>query len=399
MLIVIADHSISASSNMESDIGSVLQILKELQKSSKLQQEQIDLLILAAELKQDTSLPLQGVNDKKRKVAELLTSSIGVKVGNPDPTSVVQVDSLTSNGKDADRKEFLDKLFEKESFLKLWEQLSVKLEIGSLESLEKKEEIRKVLERACEKAKVVCTMNYDALLTNTLRRVVRHGQVPAVDSLKYSAGNSTSGSNKKVCYAHNIEKFDKTMYDFFQAQQDPHEHFVLHPRKTLLSESCFSATSQIEFRNKRQLLPFAVCCIKKPGFLTFFTGDWAFEEKHLPNSSNFSHYTTLDMEQFISKEDLESARWQDMEQLLSCAACPADCGIGSATMFTHGHRGNIVCAKVILNRDTQQHVLKLYPHATCKVPLPQGIIVNFDDDGDRYLKLISEKCVVNIVTS
>ena len=51
-------------------------------------------------------------------------------------------------------------------------------------------------------------MNYDTLLTATLRRYTKD-QKPSVSSMLYETSNSSQSVTKRACYAHNVEKFRK----------------------------------------------------------------------------------------------------------------------------------------------------------------------------------------------
>ena len=361
------------------ETGDILRILKELQKSSKIQQQQIDKLITAFEITHSLQNGSASAGTK-RSIGQILNASL-------EETSADGQADAGSNQPGtnvAEKKEHLDKMLEKPSFSELWNSLSVKLSVSdSVNNLKEKEKIMEILQKACERAKVVCTMNYDTLLTATLRRYCKD-QNPSVSSMIYEATNMSQVGAKRACYAHNVDRFRKNMEDFHCALTDPCQHFIRNPRKYLLTESCFSSTAKLEFRSKRQRLPFAICCIRKPGFLSFFVGDWAFEDENLPNSSNLNHYTTLKLDKFVEKTDLESEVWTSMSTVLECAACPSDLDIGSVTMFMHEHRGNLVCAKVMMNKDTNRQGLRIYPHASFQTSI-RPVFLNFDDDGEQYL--------------
>jgi len=314
--------------------------------------------------------------------------------------------SLESNGKVAEiappveRKEHLDKILEKASFLKMWDRISVKLDVKGLDNLKEKEKIMEILTKAGEKAKVVCAMNYDTLLTGGLCKIIKQGVRPDVDSLSFTISNKAP--SKTVCYSHNVEMFTKTVEDFQTALADPATHYLANPRKTLLSESAFSDVAVREFRSRRQRLPFAVVCMRKTGQLTFFVGDWAHKDVSLPNSSILCHYTTLDVNKFVQAEDLATDEWKEMEKLLEVAASPTDMGIGSVSLFMHENRGNIICAKVIQSKDPVDPVLqlKLYPHASCRNSrIRPHLIVNFNDNGEDYASQLGETNLVKVDTS
>ncbi|KAL5265532.1 hypothetical protein ACHWQZ_G006303 [Mnemiopsis leidyi] len=308
-----------------SSAGDILQILKRLQQASKLQQLQIDQLI---NLFESTHNPVNGqlASSSKRSLDQML--------GEHAPAEEVLSDLVAANQlefeapKIAEKKEHIDKMLEKPSFSELWNSLTVKLSVSdSLDNLKEKEKIMEILEKACERAKVVSAMNYDTLLTATLRRFSK-SQSPSVSSMLYEATNESQAGAKRTCYAHNVEKFRQNMEDFHSALIDPCQHFKINPRKFLLTESCFSSTAKLEFRSKRQRLPFAICCIRKPGFLSFFVGDWAYDDEELPNSSNLNHYSTLKLDKFVETPDLETEQWKSMCSVLEGAACPADLDIG-----------------------------------------------------------------------
>ena len=379
--------------------GELLPILKELQRNSKLQQQQIDLLIAAFESKTAPSFNncapafpnpqvqskydiAAGITGIKRPLSEVLDRSL--EGGAPPPVIAPPP---------VERKEHLDKILEKPSLRQIWDLISVKLDIdGSIDSLKEKDKILEILKRASEKAKLVCAMTYDTLLTGNLTKIIKEGK-PSLDSVCYTVSNKVEndGLTPTVCYAHNPEMFALTVNEFESALADPYTHYLKSPRKALLSEACFSDIAVKEFRSRRQRLPFAICCIRKPGLLTFFVGAWAHEDKSLPNSSNLNHYTTLDMAKFVSLECTKTEAWQRMEKLLESAASPTDKGIGSVSLFMHEHRGNIVCAKVCPNRDTAKTSLqlKIYAHSSCQVS-HMPVYLEFNDNGDEYAASLNQ---------
>lgn len=375
-----------------SEASDILRILKELQKSSKLQQQQVDKLITAFEITHSSQngnvAPTVG---SKRSIGEILSISIEDA---PADVSLTNIQPEAGSVNIPEKKEHLDKMLEKPSFSELWNRLSVKLSVSdSVNSLKEKDKIMEILEKACERAKVVTTMNYDTLLTATLRRYSKD-QNPSVSSMLYEATNMTQVGSKRACYAHNVDKFRQNMEDFHLALVDPCHHFTSNPRKYLLTESCFSSTAKLEFRSKRQRLPFAMCCIRKPGFLSFFVGDWAYDDEDLPNSSNLNHYSTLKLDKFVEAKDLQTDQWKKMCEVLEGAACPSDLDIGSVTMFMHEHRGNMVCAKVMMNKETSKQALRIYPHASFQTTI-RPVFLNFDDDGDQYLNRVKNNEILD----
>lgn len=362
-------------------LSEVFRIMKELQAASKLQQQQIDRLLIAFEL---TSPHL----NENASVYAGIKRTIHQIEGEESPLCLVSEEKpgfdTTVEIAPTERKEHIDKILDKPSFQDIWNRLSVKLSIENIDDIQEKDKIVEILKKACERARLICGMNFDTLLTANLRRIIKQNEIPELGDISYRASNFAS-SSKKVCYAHNIEMFNNNMDDFHSALNDPLEHFKQNPKKVLLMDSCFSSTAELDFRFKRQRLPFAICCIRKKGYISFFVGDWAHKDKEMPNASNFNHYATLKLDKFVEPADLQSSNWTEFEKLLENAACPSDLNIGSVTMFMHEHRGNIVCAKVMLSNSSQQPVLRLYPHCSYKISV-KGILLNFDDDGDNYLK-------------
>ena len=369
---------------MSSAQSNILEILKGLQQASKLQQQQLDQLI---KLFEATHNPQNGhiTPSSKRSLDQMLDEHAPAEEAISDLSATGQLNVEVP--KITEKKEHIDKMLEKPSFSELWNSLTVKLSVSdSIDNLSEKEKIMEILEKACERAKVVSAMNFDTLLTATLRRYSK-SQSPTVSNMRYEATNVSQVGVKRTCYAHNVEKFRQNMEDFHCALIDPCQHFKNNPRKCLLTESCFSSTAKLEFRSKRQRLPFAICCIRKPGYLSFFVGDWAYDDEELPNSSNLNHYSTLKLDKFVEPYDLETEQWKSMSSVLEGAACPSDLDIGSVTMFMHEHRGNVVCAKIMINKGTNRLALRIYPHASFQTSI-RPVVLHFDDDGDQYMKRI-----------
>lgn len=382
---------------MSSDINQIFSILQGLQEQAKLQQKQIDQLVKAYELTHSAQLNggpsrisnTQTKAPQKRPLSAVLEESCELAAPAAPSSEAVEVVP--------DKRDHLDKLLDKPSFKELCNQLSIKLQVEGLDRYKDKDKIQEILTRACEKAKVMCAMNYDTLLSASLRKFTQCGVSPNMDSLKYSVSRSQASSGDTVCYAHNIEKFQNSMAEFRISIQDPCGYFHRNPRSSLLSTSCFSSTANTDYRSKRQRLPFAICCVKKPGYLSFFAGDWAYDDVKMPNSSNITHYITLHLSSFVKPENLITQEWAKILSLLESAACPADHNIGSITMFMHEHRGNMVCAKVLpaTTRSGQfegcvqmyTHCIRLYKHNSVQMGIPP-VVLMFNDSGDHYLQMI-----------
>ena len=372
------------------ELTEIFRILKELQTASKLQQQQVDKLLNAFEI---TSSSLRNTDPVSAGVKRSICEVEGTNWQQSIATEIMQNSDPSINIPMAvtERKEHIDKILDKASFQDIWKKLSIKLSIENIDNLKEKDKIAEVLEKACERARLICGMNFDTLLTANLRRIIKRNVHPELGDIYYNASNSAT-SSKKVCYAHNIDMFTKNMDNFHSALNDPLEHFKNNPKKVLLTDSCFSSTAELDFRFKRQRLPFAICCIRKKGYISFFVGDWAHEDKEMPNASNLNHYATLKLDKFVEPANLETPLWLEYENLLESAACPSDLNIGSVTMFMHEHRGNIICAKVMLSKDTQKPILRIYPHCSYKPAVKSIILLNFDDDGYHYLdKLVDHE--------
>ena len=354
----------------------VLEILKGLQTAARLQQSQIDKLIEVYE----TSLTSN--SSLKRPASSMLNDSIGEN----DTTAEKPV------------KDLHDKILDNPKLLKAWSSIMVSMDVTYPAAIsdEQKAKIEAILKNSCRLSKIVVSNNFKSYLGEKYKIKDKTD-----DSVKHSMEVGVNISNgdiirKDITYAHNPESFLRAKSEFQFVLMDPVAAFREKPVESLLVDSCFSYSHVPRYRQKRQRLPVAIVCVKKPGFLSFFVADWAFQENADPSInylSNMVHYTTLHLRSFASHEELDTEHWKSLEESLQKAACPTDFNIGSVTGFLHENRGNMICAKVIRDSHTDSPALRIYSHTSCRDHLVKSgshFLLHFNDSGADYMSRLCD---------
>lgn len=357
-----------------SEDNQILGILKKLQAAAHLQQSQIDKLIEAYE--------------------NSLTSPSSLK----RPISMVNENAGENDVLEKPTKDFYDKLVDNPKLMKSWNNTLVSMDISypPTVSEEQKAKIEAVLKNACRLSKVVVANNFKSYIGEKYK--IRDRQDDSVyHGIEIGVNISDNEVSKKgAVYAHNPEGFLRGKSEFQFFLMDPVTAFRNNPADSLLVNSCFSYTHVPRYRQKRQRLPVAVVCIKKIGFISFFVADWAFDENTDPAInflSNMMHYRTLHLESFADPEELKTENWKNLEESLKTSACPTDYNMGSVSGFLHENRGNIICAKVFLDTQTERPALRLYSHISCKDHLIKAgshFILHFNDSGSDYMSKLCD---------